>query len=150
MLFSLLMLRNRGDDITRTARQVLINKGITFTEERADDEEIERAAAKGESVCRILVNGIYLHGSFIIMKLRKRCWKSSGVIETRKTSRGGHHLSFLPMDRPTLMLLLQEEGYILSSRFYSIWPRFFIPRNSVQVLFTFSLSNIIAALAKKN
>lgn len=58
MLFSLLMLRNRGDNTAKTVRQALIERGISFTEERADDDEIERAKSKGESVCRVEVNGI--------------------------------------------------------------------------------------------
>jgi len=53
MIFSLLMLRNRGDSITRTARQVLKNKGINFTEEYIEDHDILK---HGDPTCRILVN----------------------------------------------------------------------------------------------
>eukprot|EP01126_Amoeba_proteus_P061758 TRINITY_DN831_c0_g1_i9.p1 TRINITY_DN831_c0_g1~~TRINITY_DN831_c0_g1_i9.p1 ORF type:complete len:462 (+),score=69.46 TRINITY_DN831_c0_g1_i9:272-1657(+) len=54
MLFSLFMLRNRGDDVSRTAREVLIEREIQFEEQYAGEEEVARA---GGSVCRILVNG---------------------------------------------------------------------------------------------
>lgn len=55
MLFSLLMLRSGGDNISRIARQKLQSKHINFREEYAGDYAID--TANGQSVCRLTVNG---------------------------------------------------------------------------------------------
>lgn len=59
MVFSLLLLRYRGNHVCRIAREILIRSGTQFTELYLGEDVITKA--DGVPMCRLLINGTTLH-----------------------------------------------------------------------------------------